>query len=181
MTYEKPQRLRIVEPGWETFTDEMCGVKFVNGLSVEPVASMQARILANVIRMEAEDGTNPSISQALVDVANVEMAVVVELETGVEDPVVEKLIEETANAVHVQIVNRSEQAVAALQGDEQSVVAVVAVPDSVTHTKESLEAIADKEGIKGLREVAARFDVKGRGIEELIKEILTAQSKTASA
>lgn len=42
-------------------------------------------------------------------------------------------------------------------------------------TREELEIIADKNGIKGLREIAEGYDVKGTSITELIEEILTAQ------
>lgn len=45
------------------------------------------------------------------------------------------------------------------------------------YTEEELGAIADKEGIKGLRAVAEQFGVKGTSIVELIREILEAQAK----
>lgn len=43
------------------------------------------------------------------------------------------------------------------------------------YTREQLEAIADAEGIGGLRAIGEKFGVKGRGIVELITEILKAQ------
>jgi hypothetical protein len=43
------------------------------------------------------------------------------------------------------------------------------------YTRESLEAIADKDGIAGLRAIGDKLGVKGRGIIELITEILRAQ------
>lgn len=43
------------------------------------------------------------------------------------------------------------------------------------YSREQLEAIADKDGINGLREVGAEFGVKGRGIQELIADILKTQ------
>lgn len=48
---------------------------------------------------------------------------------------------------------------------------------ALAYTQESLEAIADKDGIKGLRAVAEKFNVKGSSIAELIREILAAQVK----
>lgn len=49
----------------------------------------------------------------------------------------------------------------------------------VAHTRESLEATADAHGIAGLRAIADPMNVKGRGIMELISEILAAQPKSA--
>lgn len=43
------------------------------------------------------------------------------------------------------------------------------------YTREQLEAIADQDGIGGLRAVAEKFGIKGRGINELITEILRYQ------
>lgn len=42
-------------------------------------------------------------------------------------------------------------------------------------TRESLEKVADEKGISGLREIATSYGVRGRGIVELITEILAAQ------
>jgi hypothetical protein len=47
-------------------------------------------------------------------------------------------------------------------------------------TREQLEQIADAKGIAGLREIADPMGVKGRGIAELIAEILAAQDKVSS-
>jgi hypothetical protein len=46
----------------------------------------------------------------------------------------------------------------------------------VTHTRESLGEVADKHGIAGLRAIAEPMNVKGRGIAELIDEILKKQA-----
>lgn len=158
MTYENPQRIRIVEKGWETFTDEMCGVRFVNGVSVDPVPPMQARIIANVVRTEAEDGSNPSITQALIDSNDVPMGDI----DSPEAPVASKKEAEVKNAETKQEEKQPAQL------------------DAFTrHTKEELEEIADKQGIKGLRAIAEPLGVKGRGIEEIIQEILVAEAKAA--
>lgn len=47
------------------------------------------------------------------------------------------------------------------------------------YNEDNLNAMADKGGIKALREVAKEFGVKGVSIQELIKEILEAQKKAA--
>lgn len=45
------------------------------------------------------------------------------------------------------------------------------------YTREELEVIADKGGIGALRQIAEKHGVKGRGIVELITEILKAQER----
>lgn len=62
--------------------------------------------------------------------------------------------------------------------DETPVTTAPAVAATVTaekYTRESLEAIADAQGINGLRVIGEKYGVKGRGIVELINEILRAQ------
>jgi hypothetical protein len=44
------------------------------------------------------------------------------------------------------------------------------------YTRTQLEEIADQNGIAGLRSIAEKLGVKGRGIVELINEILKAQA-----
>lgn len=51
----------------------------------------------------------------------------------------------------------------------------------LTHSKESLEAVADSSGIKGVREIADSFNVKGNSIAELIEKTLQAQAALAEA
>lgn len=59
-------------------------------------------------------------------------------------------------------------------GPEAAKAPVEAAP-VVTHTKESLEAIADADGIKGVREIADLLGVKGNSIADLIGKVLAAQ------
>lgn len=48
-------------------------------------------------------------------------------------------------------------------------------------TKESLEKIAEEKGIKGVREIGAKWNVKHRSIPVLIEMILDAQEKSVAA
>lgn len=45
------------------------------------------------------------------------------------------------------------------------------------HTKQSLEAVADRLGIKGLREFSDPMGIKGNSIVELIEKIISAQAQ----
>lgn len=56
--------------------------------------------------------------------------------------------------------------------------AKVAVPAKVAEfTRESLEALADKGGIKAVREVGVKFGVTGKSLVGLIDDILEAQAR----
>lgn len=57
----------------------------------------------------------------------------------------------------------------------------VAPVSSTAHTKASLEELADKHGIKAMREIGETFGVKGTSISELIEKILTAQALAVAA
>lgn len=46
-----------------------------------------------------------------------------------------------------------------------------------TYTRETLEALADKGGIKAVREVAVKFGVSNKSVVGLIDEILEAQAR----
>lgn len=46
------------------------------------------------------------------------------------------------------------------------------IPSTTVYTKEQLEALADKEGITGLREIADAMNIKGTSITGLINGIL---------
>lgn len=68
-------KLRIVEPGWEGFTGNFGGVEFVDGLSVDSdVSAREAGRVASTIRIETEDGKNPSVSQLILDMAAMPMS-----------------------------------------------------------------------------------------------------------
>lgn len=64
-------RIKLTQPGWETFTGAFGGVTFDNGVSVEEIADRQAQRLSAIVTCERlEDGTNPSVSQMLIDMKN---------------------------------------------------------------------------------------------------------------
>lgn len=55
----RPRRLRLIEAGWEGFSDFFGTVQFKDGVSVEPVAWVEQQRLGGMIRMvSAEDGEN---------------------------------------------------------------------------------------------------------------------------
>jgi len=137
----KAQRLKITEPGMETYSDYYFGVKFDNGLSEQPVNFADANTIGAFIRVEAVD-----------DGAQVGSAV--QYQKGKSNK---------AEVVTPIAVTAEQAAATSTNATRQR------------HTREELEDIADKHGIAGLREIADKYGVKGRGIVELITEILAAQ------
>lgn len=58
----------------------------------------------------------------------------------------------------------------------QAAVADELEPESIQseiYTREQLEAVADKVGLRGLREIGDKIEVRGKSIPELIERILT--------
>jgi hypothetical protein len=64
---DKHMKIRLLQPGWETFTGNFGGVEFADGVSVNDANTREAARLANVVRCELEDGSNPSASQVALD------------------------------------------------------------------------------------------------------------------
>lgn len=64
---------------------------------------------------------------------------------------------------------------------EITVAQVAAAKVPALETRASLEAIAEKSGIKGLREIGNKWGVKHRSIPTLIEMILDAQEKSVAA
>lgn len=59
--------IKLVEPGWETFSDYLGFTLFQDGVSVEQVSPNEAARLASIVRIETLDGQNPSPAQKILD------------------------------------------------------------------------------------------------------------------
>ena len=135
-------KLRLTEPGFATYTGQMGVVDFVDGLSVGDVLTIDGIRISAAIRAEWEDGTASNVGEMYLNCMDVPAHV------GTQDF----------------------QPVAAVDPVEKTVVAEAA--PAVQHTKESLAAVADKQGIAGLREIADSLGIKGMSINGLIDSIL---------
>ena len=136
----KAQRLKITERGWENFSDYLAGVKFENGISVDPVAPAIANQLGSALRVEAID-----------DAAQV------------------------GNAAVLKAMHKQRAEVVPPRGTPTEATTTTNKTETDKYTREQLEQIADEHGIAGLREIGEKYGIKGRGIVELINEILKAQ------
>lgn len=150
--------IKITSKGWAGFNGQLSIVTFKDGVSVEPVPQIYIdRIAASVTIVACDakgkelDGTALGIQNRLVGGVTLR-ADVVEPMARMSDQ--EKVLEDKLDA------NKS-----------------LVQPTEKLYTSDELTAIADKSGIKGLREIGNLWAVKGRAIPELITEILRAQSE----
>lgn len=133
-------KLRLTQPGFETYTAQMGVTFFENGLSTTDVSVMDATRMAAVMGCEWENGAPANVGQIYLDNMHTEAPIFAA--AGVPDALV---------------------------------VADVTVVSS-GHTETSLGAIADAEGIAGLRTIADALGIKGNSIGGLITAVLKAQA-----
>lgn len=174
--YDKLIKVKITQPGMQGYNGYLRRHLFKDGKSVEAIPVRMALLLGASCSVEDEDGNtlNPNtyvfdngIGEVSADdfpsvvpirKSDVIAAELAELE---EKSVVELSDEPMPDAVD-DTVSFSEP------GDE--------LDDPRVWSLAELEAIADAQGIGGLREVGDILKVKGRSIDDLIQSILKKQS-----
>lgn len=158
-------KVRLTQSGFESYTGQMGVMFFEDGLSTTDVSLNDAIRLSAVMSASWENGDSISIAQRLIDEADTPAPVMrqigdeggevtIEIPEGEESEVEEVVAEQTA-AVEV-----------ASEAVEQSA--------KVVYTAEELAAIADKEGINGLRAIAEPHGIKNNSIRGLIDAIVKA-------
>lgn len=148
-------KLKITEPGFQKLNGPVAEVMFEDGVSVTDVSPDQALRISAAMRCETLEGVNPSASAELL----------------------------RSHEARAEVVPESKRM------DSVGAVVEVAKPTPEPapqglgeYSREGLEALADKGGIKAIRKVAEHFGVKGTSIRELIDETLEAQAvKKATA
>jgi len=144
-------KLRITQAGFNTYNGQMGVINFENGLSIADVLPVDAVRMAAVMLCEWENGGSPSVAQAILDNAETSAPMFVSGAEGQHD------IEAAASA----------QA-------PSSEPAVLSAPAKSGYTVEELSAVADADGIKGLRLIADPLGVKSNSIAEMITAIMQA-------
>lgn len=139
-------KIQLIEEGWENFTGDFGPIPFVNGISVDDVPPINAERLANLVKVRTIDGSNPSVAQRVLESGTMEM-------NG------------------EMVFNFAEGTVDGSMSAPQEAPAV-----DTGWKRETLEAIADDEGIAGLRKISDPMGIKGTSIASLISAILEAQS-----
>jgi hypothetical protein len=148
-------KLRMTQPGYETFTGQMGTVFFEDGLSTANVKPSDAVRMAAQFLCQWEDGSTASVAQSILDHAHT-----------------------TTNNLPVEI--NADQALATQRVEAAELAGHTPQPDGTAapahrYTEDELSAIADERGIKGLRAIAEPLGVKGNSISEMIRAILGKQ------
>jgi hypothetical protein len=159
----KKVTVKITAPMFAGYTGPLGGYLFKDGVSVDPIPLRNAlRIGATIEAVDENDvQLSPSTYPVGVNLGAVE-AVTQNLQT--EAAVQAEYVPETSTAEASTIDITPERIVR----EDGTVV--------VTYSQAQLEAIADKRGINGLREIGDALGVKGRSMAELITNITVAQS-----
>lgn len=178
--------IKITQPGWETYNSDLGTVQFENGRSVTEVSRMEALRLGAFVTVQECDADGNELGQIspAVDVlrtSKISATVTAGLErvqTQPSDtPEIETIVvEETPEEIRLREVRTLQAQSEAAGRHIADVAAAPVLAPAVAHTPESLEVIATKDGINGLRAIAPA-GVKGTSIKGLMTEILAAQAK----
>ena len=145
-------KIKLIEPGYEGFSGMFGTVAFEDGVSVNHVSHAEINLLASIVKVvdfesEAEVGNLATEAASWDKTADViYYPTLADIEAGRTSPETNSPIQES------QVANVK------------------------LHTKESLEEIADKKGVAGLREIADPLGIKATSITKLIEKILASQS-----
>lgn len=161
----KQVKVEIRENGWAGYTGPLGTYYFVDGRSVDSIPIRAALRIGASIEAYDENGTrlHPSTyvvteSPSSVGATSVNYATPASAEP--EEPAYKpETVESKANEIDLTPIRE-----------------MVGGKIKETYSRAQLEAIADKKGIDGLREIADKHGLKGRAVVELIAKILEAQA-----
>lgn len=148
------KRLKFIQKGYETYTGPIGKFTFVDGLSTELIHRVDRDMLSTAFQFaEVDDDGN-------------------EVEAGVAARLVSEAREFKAEIHSLPRMTEEEKAAE----DHSAVLRSQKAPTEL-YTRDQLETIAEKHGLKGLRTmVGDLWGVKNRSITLLIDEILVAQN-----
>ncbi len=153
-----PRTVKIVQKGWENFSGQLGTANFVKGVSAHPLDVVTIdRIAVDLQIVDADSKELLGVQHRMIASQCVRLNSLDTLKRASE---VEPAPEPAPAPV--------EEPKPAEESPHR--------PDALKWTEESLMAIADDQGIKGLRAVGDPMGAKGRAIPELIDNILKAQS-----
>lgn len=173
--------IKITEKGWETYSSDLGTVPFENGVSTREVSRVEAMALGSFISIQEIDADGNELGQISPALEAVKMTRVTANVTAGLNRIQKEPSDKGEDTIPVTQPTEADVALAAArkaQADAERQPEPMA--PAVTHTAESLQALADAKGIAGLREVAAPFGVKNTSVKGLMAEILAAQAKTAT-
>lgn len=183
-------KLKLIAPGFENFTGPIGVTPFEDGISVNDVPPVHARRIAGVMSaVWVETGESPSVSASIL--LNKDTAASTDLNGAGIDPVAsfsastfdsELTNQQDGDEDDGEIINfgdgapeeplpTPEEAQPTPEGQSDEDGAAEAV-SGLYWTETELGEIADKKGIKGLREIAEPAGIKGNSVSGLIDQIV---------
>lgn len=166
-------KVKIIEKGYAGFTGHLGRIDFEDSVSVGEIDMREALMLGGYVRLvevdEAGNELGPvSHAAELARTRNLSTSVVIPLDRG--DP----------NEPSPDAAEQNGQKVETAP-DPMPVPELTPEEAARVWTRDELEAVADKDGIKGLRDIATPMGVRNTSIPGLIDEILAAQTKNQKA
>lgn len=161
-------KIRITDPGFANLTGLFGTIEFVDGVSVESVSRAEAARLATILRIEVEGtGENPSTTQQMVDLHKKNLE-----ELGIKEAGLRKVVpgevQEGPEVVKQEAITAPNTSAAVIRSEL-----------SYDFTEDDLAAIADKQGIAGLRAFADKYSVNDKSVAGLIKKLLNLKAEHA--
>ncbi len=171
--YDKKIKVTITQPGMQGYNGYLRRHNFKDGKSVEAIPVRMALLLGASFSCEDEDGNalNPNTYRfdSIGEVSADDFPSVTSLrKSDIDAAKMEEMIEEGGPALSDEPMPEDEVVGFSEPGD--------ILDDPRVWSLAELEAIADSEGISGLREVGDILKVKGRSIDDLIQSILNKQT-----
>lgn len=160
-------KVRIVEPALNTYTGVLYRISFTNGVSDRELTEQEVSIIGAAMRVQSLEGeqVGAGVDQINAKAMTMDRAKVKNAKAEID--AADQAAGESKTAVKDTAKSTPEPEI------EKA--------PSRHYTREELERIADQPGIdggiSGLRAIAAPMGVKGRSINELIREILAAQGE----
>lgn len=146
-------KLKLTQAGFETYTGQMGVVMFEDGLSVGDVLPIDAIRISAAIGAQWEDGSAANVGEMYLNNMHSPAHV------GGND----------INEMSMPVEGASDKSESTPEGTQ-------IVLEATVYTEDALAAVADKEGIAGLRTIADGLSVKGTSIVGLIAGIMKAQA-----
>jgi hypothetical protein len=151
-------RVKIVQPGFETYNGIIEGAQFNEGSSIESLSQFSAERIGAFMKVVNADNEDEPLGLGY-RMANAKGS-------GVEPRAPLERIVRTKTGKTKEAPKKSKLI-------------------SYEFTKDELELVADKDGIQGLRKVADQYEVRGRSISEIISSLMALkanqEAKLASA
>ena len=171
--YDKLIKVQITQPGMQTYNGYLRRHLFKDGKSVEAIPVRMALLLGASCSVEGMDGNSLNPNTYVFDNGIGEVS-------AADFPSVRVIRQSDLDAAELKKLEEEEDvALSAEPMPVDDVVGFTAPGDEFADPKvwslAELEAIADAEGIGGLREVGDILKVKGRSIDDLIQSILKIQ------